>query len=112
MLTYSSSWVRSSSSASARTIFGASATAHLLGDRGRVLGLDAEAVDVVDGHHGRPGTRAETLRRPQRHLPVLRRRPWGDAELGLERVEHLLRAPEAAADVRAHLDQVPAHRCE
>ena len=38
--------------------------------------------------------------------------PARDAELALERLEHLLRADERARDVRADLDQVPADGLE
>ena len=68
----------------------------------------ALAVAVVDRDDGAPAAAAGALDGAQRHLAVLGRLARADAELGLERLQHLLRADERAGDVRADLDEVPA----
>src|SRR5438105_3910352 len=99
---------RSWSSAPASTIGRSSGIAtQLLDDRADVRSLDALPVAVVDGDDRRPAAAAEALDRAQRHRPVLRRLARAHAELRLERLQHALRALEAAADVRADLDHVP-----
>src|SRR5438128_366920 len=88
---YSSRLVRSRSSASARTIARASiAIAQLLGDRGNVLGLHVRSVAVVDCDDSGPATAAQAFDRAQRDRTVRRGLPGADAELALERLEHLL----------------------
>ena len=82
--------------------------AQLLDDRRHVRGGDRLAVAVVDRDDGAPAAAARALDRPQRHLAVLGRLAGADAELVLERLEHLLRADERAGDVRADLDEVPS----
>src|SRR5262245_11596749 len=84
-----------------------SAMPQLLHDPGDVRGPHGLAVAVVDGDDRAPAAAAGALDRAQRELAVLGRPARVDAELRLERLEHLLRADERARDVRAHLDQVP-----
>src|SRR4051812_39481557 len=61
---------------------------------------------VVDRDHRRPAAAADALDRAQRELAVCGGLARRDAELALEGVEHRLRAPQPAADVRADLDEL------
>src|SRR2546423_2034490 len=108
---YSSSFVRSRSSAPARTI-SLTGIAQLLDDSGHVLGAHRLAVAVVDDDHRAPPAAARALDRPQRDEAVLARLARPDAELLLERLHNLLRPDERARDVGADLDDVPAHRLQ
>src|SRR5437868_5770857 len=108
---YWSSFVRSRSSAPARTI-SLTGIAQLLDDSGHVLGAHRLAVAVVDDDDRPPPAAAGALDRPQRDEAVLARLARPDAELLLEGLHHLLRAHERARDVRADLDDVPAHRLQ
>ncbi len=67
---------------------------------------------MVERDDRRPAAPAEALHCPERHLAALARLARAYPELLLERLEHLLRAAQAAADVRADLDHVPADRLE
>src|SRR5436190_4612989 len=107
---YSASFVRSRSRASART--SSVATTQLLHDLRHVLGLHVRAVVMVDGDDRRPAAAPQAFDRPQRHLSVGRRLAGGDPELLLEALEHLLGADERTRDVRAHLDHVPPNRLQ
>ena len=79
-------------------------------DARHVVGLHVQPVAVVDRDDRRPAAAAEALDRAQRELVVrLARR---DAELALERLDHLLGALEPAGDVRADLDHVLADGLE
>src|SRR4051812_17023716 len=80
----------------------------VLHDRGHVLGLDELPVAVVDRDHRRVAAAAEALDRAERDLAVLGGLARRDPELGLEGVDHLLRARERAREVGADLDRVPA----
>src|SRR5262249_37523137 len=102
---YSSSFVRSCSSVPARSI--ALAPPDGIHDRGHILRLDVLPVAVVDADDGRVATAAEAFERAECDLAVVRRLARAHAELGLERVDDVLRTVERARDVRAHLDQVP-----
>ena len=86
--------------------------AELLDDRRHVLGSNRLAIAVVDGHDGGPAAAAGALDRAQRHLAVVGRLAGADAELRLERLQHLLGADERAGDVRADLDQVLPDRLQ
>src|SRR5919197_2830459 len=108
---YSSSFVRSRSSAPARTI-SLTGIAQLLDDSGYVLGAHRLAVAVVDDDDRAPPAAAGALDRPQRDGAVLGRLAGPDAELLLEGLDHLLRSDERARDVGADLDEVPAHRLQ
>src|SRR5688500_7738749 len=108
---YSSSCVRSRSAAPARTS-SLTATAELLHDRRDLVGPHGLAVAVVDRDDRPPPAAARALDRPQRHLAVLGRLAGLDAELPLERLEHLLGADEPAGEVGADLDHVSPDRLE
>src|SRR3990172_3471364 len=71
----------------------------------KVPGSDSLAVAVVAGDARPPAAAAGALDRAQRELAVGRRPAGRDAELPLERLEHLLGADERAGDVRADLDE-------
>src|SRR5436189_4926212 len=93
MARYSASRVRSRSSAPARTIVRASvAIADLLGDSRHVVGVHVQAVLVVDRDDRPPAAAAEALDGAQRELAIRRRLAHRAPELGLERLEHGLRA--------------------
>src|SRR2546421_4823129 len=109
---YSASFVRSWSSAPPRTTSGWSGTAELLHDRRDVAGLHRPAVIVVDCDDRRPAAAAEALDGAEGELAVLGRLAGPHAELPLERLEDGLGTAERAADVRAHLDQMPADRAQ
>src|SRR5205823_3398613 len=98
------SFVRSRSSAPARTI--SAATFELLDDRGNLVRSHGPAVVVVDGDDRRPAAPAHAFDGTQRHEAVVRRLAGGNAELFCEAFEHLAGADERAGDVRAHLDYV------
>src|SRR3954463_9693593 len=105
MARYSASLVRSRSSAPASSIvLRATEPPH---DLGHVVRLDVVAVAVVDGDDGRVPAAAEALDRAEGDLAVLGRLARRDPELGLEGVDHLLRAGEGAREVGADLDRVP-----
>ena len=109
---YSASFVRSRSSAPARSD-ATSRPRELLHDRGDVLGLHVLAVAVVDGDDGRVAAAAEALdRRGSVTSPSSVVSPARHAELLLERLDDPLRADERAREVRADLDQVLADRLE
>src|ERR671937_2694348 len=57
--------------------------AELRCEPGDVLGLDAEAVAVVDGDDRRPAASAEALDRPEREAAVLARLAGADTQLAL-----------------------------
>src|SRR5207247_426831 len=77
-----------------------------LGDEGRhVLGLDLQAMAVVDGDDGRPAAAADALDCPERKAPDARRLAGPDAELALQAFDDLLCACQPAGDVRADLDE-------
>src|SRR5919197_5043669 len=103
---YSSSFVRSRSSAPARTI-SLIGIAQLLDDSGHVLGAHRLAVAVVDDDDRPPPAAARALDRPQRDETAVARLARPDAELLLERLHHLLCAYQSARDVGADLDEVP-----
>src|SRR5947207_3014157 len=108
---YSSSFVRSRSSAPARTI-SLTGIAQLLDDSGHVRGAHRLAVAVVDDDDRAPPAAARALDRPQRDGAVLGRLARPHPELLLEGLHHLLRPDERARDVGADLDEVPAHRLQ
>src|SRR3954471_20715622 len=87
-------------------------TSELLDDRRDVVGLDVRPVVVVDGDDRRPTATAEALDGAERHLSVPGGLAGATTELGLERLHDLLRADDGAGDVRTHLDEMLAHRCE
>src|SRR5262249_8778577 len=93
---YSASFVKSRSSEPARSID--LSPTHALHDRGHVLGLHELVVAVVDRHHGRVPAAAEALDGAERHLAVLGRLAGRDAELGLQRLDHLLSAGQRARE--------------
>src|SRR4029077_8023429 len=103
---YSESFVRSRSSAPARSTL--RAPTDLLHDRGDVVGLDVLAVAAVDGDDGGVPAPAEALDGPEGDLPVVGGLAGIEPELALERVHHALGADESAGQVRADLDQVLA----
>src|SRR5581483_10704772 len=90
----------------------ASAATKLLHDCGGVLRRHRLPVAVVDRDDRRRGAAAEALDRTEGDLAVGRRLARCDPELELESLQHRLRVHETAADVRAHLDRVPACRLE
>src|SRR5215211_7219586 len=90
---YSSSRVRSCSSAPWRTV--SSAATHLL-----------------DEPDGRVAAAAGALDEPERHLAVIRGLAGWDPELLFEGVDDVLRPNEGAGEVGAHLDHVPSDRLE
>src|SRR3954468_10498942 len=108
---YSASCVRSRSSAPASSTLCSSAT-HVLHDLGHRLGPYVLAVAVVDRDHRRVAAPAEALDRAERDLPVGRRLAGADAELRLERLDHLLRPAERAGEIGADVDCVPPDRLE
>src|SRR5437660_4850402 len=108
---YWSSFVRSRSSAPARTI-SLTGIAQLLDDAGHVFGAHRLAVAVVDDDDRAPPAAARALDRPQRHEPVVCRLARPDVELLLEGLDHLLRPHERARDVGADLDDVAPHRLQ
>src|SRR5215211_142807 len=107
---YSSSRVRSCSSAPWRTV--SSAATHLLDEPGDVLGLRRLPVPVVDDHDRRVAAAAGALDEPERHLAVIRGLAGWDPELLFEGVDDVLRPNEGAGEVGAHLDDVPSDRLE
>src|SRR4029453_16080130 len=110
MARYSSSRVRSRSSAPLRTV--SSATPDLLDERRDVLRLRRLAVAVVDGHDRGIAAAAGALDQPKGDLAVVGGFSGRDPELLFERVDDLLRADEGAGEVRADLDDVTADRLE
>src|SRR5918994_2255226 len=106
---YSSSFVRSRSSAPARTTIGRSAvaTAHLSDDPRHVVRGHVLPVAMIDRDDRRPAATAEALDHPKRDLAVVGRLARANAELGFERLQDALCSEQPAADVRAHLDHVP-----
>src|SRR6266545_7129485 len=107
---YSSSRVRSRSSAPARTMACASATLQLLCDAGHVLRLRRLPIAMVDDDDRRIAAPARALDRAQRDLAVLARLADADSQLALEGLDDLLRSDERAGDVRADLDEMLADR--
>src|SRR5262249_41895222 len=105
--TYSSSFVRSCSSVPARSI--ALGPTDGLHDRGHIRRLDVLPVTVVDADDGGVAAAAEALDGAECDLAVVSRLARAHAELRLEGVDDALRAAERAREVRADLDQVPAH---
>src|SRR5215211_6081188 len=107
---YSSSRVRSRSSAPVRTV--SSAATHLLDETGHVLGPRRLAVPVVDDDDRRVAAAAGALDQAEADLAVVGGLARRDPELLFEGVDDLLRADEGAREVRADLDEVPADRLE
>src|SRR5919201_5029479 len=98
-LRYAASFVRSRFSAPANSS-GLTGIAHLGDDPGHVLWPHRLAIAMVDRDDGRPAAAARALHRAQRDRTIVGRLPGPDAELGLERVQYLLRPDERARDVR------------
>src|SRR4029077_11091594 len=90
-------------SAPARTM--TSLIAEFLEDLRDISGRDVQPVTVVDRNDGGPAAAADALDGAEGEFAVSRRFTWRNAKLGLECGKHVLRPAEAAADVRAHLDQ-------
>src|SRR5260370_22313454 len=80
--------------------------AQLPDDHGDVARSHRLAKAVVDGDDRRRRAATEALHCAERDLAVGRRLAGSDTELALERLEHCLRVDEAAADVRADLDDM------
>src|SRR5581483_3305140 len=107
---YSSSFVRSRSSAPSRSEL--SRPTELLDNGGYVLGPEVLPVAVVHGDDGRVAAAAEALDRAERDPAVVGRLAGPHPELLLERLDHPLRADERARQVGADLYHVPADGLE
>src|SRR4029453_5252272 len=107
---YSATWVRSRSSAPARTI--TSLIAQLLEDLRDVGRRDVQPVAIVDRDDGRRAAAADALDPAQRERPMRRGLAGRAPEPGLEGGQHILRPAKPAADVRADLDEPPPDRLQ
>src|SRR5436309_15490280 len=84
-----------------------SATLELLDERRHVLGPDRLSIAAVDCDDRSPAAAAGALDRSEGEGAVVGRLAGLDPELGLERLEHLLRPDERAGHIRADLDDRP-----
>src|SRR5215207_3974895 len=110
MARYSSSRVRSRTSAPVRTV--SSAATQLLHEPGHVLRPRRLPVPVVDDDDWGIAAAACAFDQPKRDLAVVRRLAGRDPELELERIDDLLGTRERAGEIGADLDEVSPDRRE